>query len=76
MLQLLRICWRVIGLTGKPIVCGIYIDDRPGVELRVGYTLGDILKAQRMSDADTAQHVAEQWRLTTLANGFAELPNP
>lgn len=76
MLQLLKICWRVVGLTGKPIVCGIYIDDRPGVELRVGYTLSDILRAQRMSDADTAQHVAEQWRLTTLANGFAELPNP
>lgn len=70
MLQLLKICWCVVGPTGKPIVCGMYLDDRPGVELRVGYTLSDIVKVQRLVNADTAEQVAEEWRLTALANGF------
>jgi hypothetical protein len=76
MLQLLKICWQVIGPTGRPICCGIYVDDRPGVEVRVGYTLSDIVKARRMADAETAERVAEQWRLTALADGFAESSNP
>jgi hypothetical protein len=73
MLQLLKICWRVVGLTGKPIVCGIYTDDRPGVELRVGYTLSDVLKAQRIANVETAEQMAEQWRRTALADGFADM---
>jgi hypothetical protein len=67
-------CWRLVGPSRNPIVCGIYADGGPGVELRVGYSGDDLVRTQRVSDADLARNIAERWKLAALAKGFAELP--
>jgi hypothetical protein len=73
---LLGECWRLVGPSKNPIMCGIYADGGPGVELRVDYTDNDddIVRTQRVHDPVAARELAEQWRQLALAKGFSEIP--
>jgi hypothetical protein len=44
-------CWRLVGPSGKPIVCGIYKTDA-GIEVRCGYSESDLVRSQLASHVD------------------------
>jgi hypothetical protein len=44
-LELLEMCWRVVGSSQRVIECGIYRTDI-GLDVRVGYSIEDLLRSQ------------------------------
>jgi hypothetical protein len=48
---------------------GVYRDDAPGLEVRVGYGENDLLRSQRTADLSVARSVATTWRAAVLAKG-------
>jgi hypothetical protein len=73
-LDLLEVCWRMRGPSGKVLACGIYQTD--GVfEVRVSYPNDDLLRSVYATDIDTARELAKAWKQLVLAKGnFTELP--
>jgi hypothetical protein len=56
------------------MICAIFRDDGPGLEMRVSYTKDDLLQSQRTADLSLARAVADTWREAVLAKGgFTEL---
>lgn len=73
--DLVELVWRVRGPSGKVLTCGIYRTTAPGLEVRVGYSLDDILKTVLAPDVDVARAHAAEWRRLVLAKGsLEELP--
>jgi len=75
-LELLELCWRMQGPSGRPFECGIYETDAPGVELRSRYCDSElaVIRTQLVGNVVLARVLAEQWRLNILASGFDEIP--
>ena len=71
-LQLIEECWRVVGVTGRRIPCGVYRVEGPGLEVRAGYSAEDFQRTERIADLEAARRLAEAWRQAALAKGFTE----
>ena len=72
-LDLLRLYWRMVGPSGRPLSCGLYRTTE-GLELRCGYSGDDLLRSQLTPDIETASEVAEGWKLIVLTvDSFTEL---
>lgn len=76
-LRLLETCWRLRSPRGRVITCGIYQTTAPGLEVRAGYGVDDLLRSQRTPGIGAARELADEWRETALAkSGFNELHDP
>lgn len=72
-IELVELCWRMSGPSGKVLSCGIYHSAAPGVEVRAGFGT-DLLRSQRTKTIPAAREIAEVWRQEVLAKGgFREL---
>jgi hypothetical protein len=67
--EVVETCWRMRGPSGKVLACTICRDAAPGLEVRVGYAVDDLLKSQRVPDLAAARDQAATWRETVVAVG-------
>jgi len=75
-LDLLEVCWRVVGPSTKVVDCGIYRTD-VGLEVRCAYSERgeDFLRSQFASEIGLAREIAEAWKQAAMAKGFEEVTN-
>ena len=66
-------CWRLIGPSGKPIVCALY-EHPSGIEVRCQYSVEHLIRSQLAPHIDIAQDVAAEWRRAAIAKGFTAPP--
>jgi hypothetical protein len=60
---LLETCWSLTAPSGtRVLTCGIYQDTAPGVELRCGFSIDDVLWSERSADVETARAKAIELR--------------
>jgi hypothetical protein len=73
-LDLLEVCWRVVGPTEKVIECGIYRTD-VGLEVRCRYAehVEHLFRSQFATEIAAARAIADEWKGAVLEKGFAEL---
>jgi hypothetical protein len=59
----LEMCWRVFeGSSTRILTCSIFSASTAGVELRVGYVVGDLpLHSQIVADIESARALAQDW---------------
>lgn len=69
--ELLEECWRVRGPSQAPILCGIYRDAAPGVDVRCGYSLEHLIRSERCPSMDVARALADRWLTAAIEKGFA-----
>ena len=75
-LDLIEVCWRVVGPSTHVIECGIYRTDA-GLEVRCGYSAEHLLRSEFSTDIDIARDIADAWKHAVIEKGsFTELPNP
>ena len=72
-LDLREVCWRVVGPSQKVIECGIYRTDA-GLEVRVGYSVNDLMRSQFALDPGLAREIAAEWKDAAIQKGFTEVP--
>ena len=72
-LVLIETCWRLLGSSGKPIVCGIYRTAARTIEVRCGYSDADLVRSQYASHIDIAQDIAAAWKQAAIDKGFKEI---
>jgi hypothetical protein len=72
-LDLIEVCWRVVGPSANVIECGIYRTD-VGLEVRAGYSLDNLLRSEFTTDIEFARHVATIWKEAAIEKGFTEIP--
>jgi len=65
-------CWRLLGPSGKRIVCALYKHPH-GVEVRCGYSLEHLIRSQLAADVDAAQEIAAAWKQAAIEKGFADV---
>jgi hypothetical protein len=70
-LDLLEVCWRVVGPSENVIECGIYRTD-VGLEVRVGYSVEHLIRSQFAVEIGTARETADEWKRAAIAKGFVE----
>jgi hypothetical protein len=76
-LELVETRWRMRSLqkSTRILECGIYRTAGPGLEVRCGYSVEDLLLSQRTADIESAREIAEAWRQAVIAKGgFEEIP--
>ena len=71
-LDLVEMCWRVVGRTGSSVECGIYATD-VGLEVRCGYGVDQLFRSQFANESRTAREIANEWRQAAIAKGFEEM---
>jgi hypothetical protein len=74
-LDLVEMFWRIVGPSGKPIVCGIY-ETSAGLEVRchLAESVDALVRSERVPDVDVARDVAAAWKYAAVAKGFSEVP--
>ncbi len=73
-LDLIEVCWRVVGPSTKIIECGIYRTDA-GLEVRCGYSVEHLLRSEFATGIDIARDIASAWKDAVIEKGsFTELP--
>jgi hypothetical protein len=72
-LDLVEVCWRVVGPSKKVIDCGIY-RTAVGLEVRCAYSerVEDFLRSQFANEIGMAREIAEAWKHAAMAKGFQE----
>jgi hypothetical protein len=73
-LDLLEVCWRVVGPSKKVIDCGIYRTD-VGLEVRCAYSesVEHLIRSQFAIEIGTAREIAEAWKQAAITKGFEEV---
>jgi hypothetical protein len=73
-LDLVETFWRVVGPTGKPIVCGVY-ETEAGLEVRCHLveSVDALVRSERVPDLDIARDVAAAWKQAAIDKGFTEV---
>jgi len=73
-LDLLEVCWRVVGPSQVPIECSIYRTDA-GLDVRVRYTdqADRLIQSQFAIEIGTARDIAAEWKRAAIAKGFLDL---
>jgi hypothetical protein len=71
---LVEMLWRVVGPSGKPIVCGVY-ETAAGLEVRNHYdeSVDALIRSERAADINIARDIATSWRAAVIEKGFTEL---
>jgi hypothetical protein len=74
-LDLVETLWRLVGPSGKPIICCIY-RNAVGLEVHCHYaeSIEALIRSERVADLDTAHDVAEAWKQAAIDKGFTEIP--
>ena len=67
-LELLKIYWRMVGPSKKPITCGLYRTDA-GLEVRAERSAEDLIRSERVKSEIAADTYAAAWRATLEAQG-------
>jgi hypothetical protein len=72
--DLVEILWRVVGPSGKPIVCGIF-RDTVGLQVFCHYaeSIEALIRSERVSHMDIARDVAAAWKRAAVDKGFEEM---
>lgn len=74
LLELLEVCWRMLGPSQRVLECGIY-RTAAGLEVRVGYGVDDLLYSMHLPHLEAARVKAVVLRQAVVdKGGFAELP--
>jgi hypothetical protein len=73
-LEFVEMQWRVVGPSGKPIVCGVY-DTAAGLEVRchLAESVDALIRSERATDIDIARDVAGAWKQAAIDKGFTEV---
>lgn len=71
-LDLIEVCWRVVGPNEKVIECAIYRTD-VGLDVRVGYSVEHLIRSQFAVEIGTAREIAEGWKRAAMEKGFEEV---
>ena len=72
-LELLELCWQVVGPSRKILSCGVYRTE-VGLELRCGYDELDLFRSERVPDVAVGRLAAAGWKALVLEQGgFTEL---
>jgi hypothetical protein len=73
-LELLEMLWRVVGPSGKAIVCGAY-ETAAGIEARCHYetSVDALIRSEHATSIDIARDVAAAWKQAAIEKGFTEL---
>jgi hypothetical protein len=74
-LELIEMLWRVVGPSGKTIVCGIYEGAAGRVEVRCHYaeSFDSLIRSEVASDIDVARDMANAWRAAAIEKGFTDV---
>lgn len=73
-LELLEPAWQLQAPSGRVLACGIYATDKPGVEVRAGFSEDDIIRTEQCIEIGTARELAASWRQAAIDKGWSELP--
>lgn len=73
-LQLLEPAWRLQSPTGRIVACGLYGTDKPGVEVRAGFSEDDVIRTQQCPEIGAARELATSWRDAAIEKGWSEPP--
>ena len=67
--RLIEMCWRLQSPRGRRRIleCAIYRTAGPGVEVRAGFSIDDVLRTQRAADGPAARAIADDWKAAALA---------
>ena len=71
-LDLIEVCWRVVGPSEKVIECGIYQTD-VGLDVRVGYTIEHLIRSQFAVQIGAAREIVAAWKHAAIEKGFVEV---
>jgi len=73
--ELIETCWRIIGVSNRPIMCGVY---RTAAYLEVychyGESTDALIRSERAADIDIARDIAAAWKEAAIDKGFQQLP--
>jgi hypothetical protein len=71
---LIEMFWRVVGPSGKPIVCGVY-ETSAGLEVRchLSESIDALIRSERVTDIDIARDIATAWKQAAIEKGFTDL---
>jgi hypothetical protein len=71
-LDLIEVCWRVVGPSQHVIECGIY-RTFIGLDVRVGYSIEHLIRSQFAVELGTARQIAGAWKRAAIEKGFEEV---
>jgi hypothetical protein len=73
-LELIEMLWRVVGPSGKEIVCGVYRVET-GLEVRChsAESIDTLIRSERATDIDIARDIAAAWKRVAMDKGFTSL---
>lgn len=68
--------WRIVGVheSSKPMTCALYRTSAGRFEVRLGYTVDDLLRSQVVRTREAGDDVAAIWKIAAIEKGFRELP--
>lgn len=73
-LELVRLFWRALGPSNRPLECALYRTDA-GLEVRAGYGELDLVHSQHVADESEGAALATKWLAAIHAKGgFIDLP--
>ena len=69
---LIENCWRVIGPSNRPIVCGLYEGAAGRVEVRCHYgaSVDHLFRSEVVEDFESARDLADEWQRAAVEKGF------
>jgi hypothetical protein len=73
-LELIEVCWRVVGPSQHVIECAIFRTEI-GLDVRVGYSVEDLIRSQFAIEIGTARELAASWKRAAIEKGFEEVTN-
>ena len=72
-LDLIEVCWRVVGPSTHAIECGIYRTDA-GLEVRCDFSVEYLLRSEFAMEIDAVREIAEASKAAVTAKGSFEAP--
>jgi len=73
-LELIEVCWRVVGPSERVIECAIYRTD-VGLDVRVAYSesIEHLIRSQFTVEIGTARDIADDWKRAAIENGLVQV---
>ena len=73
-MTLIETSWQLTSPRGRVLTCGVF-RTIAGLEVRCGYSEGDLIRSQYAREPGAAREIAAGWKAAALEKGFSEVTN-